>query len=102
MSQNATAAKKAAGNEFVTITDNTTGKSYDFPLISGSLGPKVIDVRTLYGETGYFTYDPGHTSTGACESQITFTDGNQGVLLPRGSSDASRVGQESASRCRTR
>ncbi|MDB5364467.1 MAG: citrate synthase, partial [Rhodospirillales bacterium] len=47
-------------------------------------GPKVIDIRKLYAETGYFTYDPGYTSTGSCESKITFIDGDEGVLLHRG------------------
>jgi citrate synthase len=70
--------------ETVTLTDNSTGKSYDFPLLPGSVGPKVIDIRSLYSETGLFTYDPGYTSTGSCESQITYIDGDQGVLLHRG------------------
>ncbi len=50
----------------------------------GTLGPKVVDVRKLYAETGMFTYDPGYTSTGSCESKITFIDGDEGVLLHRG------------------
>ncbi|HMA52079.1 MAG TPA: citrate/2-methylcitrate synthase, partial [Magnetospirillaceae bacterium] len=70
--------------ETVTLTDNSTGKSYEFPLLPGSVGPKVIDIRSLYSETGLFTYDPGYTSTGSCESQITYIDGDQGVLLHRG------------------
>ena len=71
-------------NETVTITDNSTGKTADFPLMSGTVGPKVIDIRALYKELGYFTYDPGFTSTGSCESTITYIDGDQGVLLHRG------------------
>ena len=70
--------------ETVTVTDNTTGKSADFALMSGSIGPKVIDIRSLYKEFGYFTYDPGFTSTASCESQITYIDGDAGVLLHRG------------------
>jgi citrate synthase len=70
--------------ETVTLTDNSTGKSYEFPLLPGSVGPKVIDIRSLYSDTGLFTYDPGYTSTGSCESQITYIDGDQGVLLHRG------------------
>ncbi|MDY0241890.1 MAG: citrate synthase [Rhodospirillaceae bacterium] len=70
--------------ETVTLIDNSTGRSFEFPLISGTLGPKVIDIRTLYGTTGFFTYDPGFTSTGSCESKITFIDGDAGVLLHRG------------------
>ena len=80
------AAKKAAGapSNTVTVTDNRTGKSFDLPILSGSMGPEVIDVRKLYGEQGFFTYDPGFTSTGSCESAITFIDGEAGVLLHRG------------------
>ena len=66
------------------LTDNATGEQVTLPVISGSVGPKVIDVRRLYGDTGYFTYDPGFTSTGSCESKITFIDGDNGVLLYRG------------------
>lgn len=54
------------------------------PLLAGTVGPKVVDVRKLYSETGYFTYDPGFTSTAACESAITYIDGDKGVLLHRG------------------
>lgn len=66
------------------MTDNSTGKSYEFPIMEGSVGPKVIDVRKLYAETDYFTYDPGFTSTGSCESKITYIDGDEGILLYRG------------------
>ncbi|MBI3453778.1 MAG: citrate (Si)-synthase, partial [Rhodospirillales bacterium] len=79
--------KKAAAVEnknTVTIIDNSTGKRMDLPLIDGTLGPKVIDVRKLYAEMGYFTYDPGFTSTASCESKITFIDGDEGVLMHRG------------------
>ncbi len=75
---------KGSGNEYVTLQDHSTGKNYDLPLISGSVGPKVIDVRPLYAQTGHFTYDPGYTSTGSCESKITYIDGEEGVLLHRG------------------
>ena len=60
------------------------GKSIDFPVFSGSVGPDVIDIRTLYGKTGMFTYDPGFLSTASCSSKITYIDGDQGVLLYRG------------------
>jgi citrate synthase len=60
------------------------GKSFDFPVMKGSVGPNVIDIRKLYGETGAFTYDPGFTSTASCESSITYIDGDEGVLLYRG------------------
>jgi citrate synthase len=56
----------------------------DYPVIAGSVGPKVIDIRKLYGQTGMFTYDPGFTSTASCDSAITYIDGDAGVLLHRG------------------
>ncbi|HHY51131.1 MAG TPA: citrate (Si)-synthase [Alphaproteobacteria bacterium] len=59
-------------------------KSYEFPVLSGSVGPDVIDIRSLYAKTGMFTYDPGFTSTAACDSSITFIDGDVGELMYRG------------------
>ncbi|HWV95706.1 MAG TPA: citrate synthase [Xanthobacteraceae bacterium] len=60
------------------------GKSHDFPVRSGTVGPEVIDISKLYAQAGMFTYDPGFTSTGSCESKITYIDGDEGVLLYRG------------------
>jgi citrate synthase len=78
-------ARKSKGSkQSVTLTDNVTGKQVDFPLLTGTIGPKVIDIRKLYAETGYFTYDPGYTATGSTESKITYIDGDEGVLLHRG------------------
>ncbi|HYC14126.1 MAG TPA: citrate synthase [Stellaceae bacterium] len=74
----------AKTNENVTIVDNSNGKQIVFPLLPGTVGPKVIDIRKLYAETGHFTYDPGFTSTGSCESKITYIDGDVGELLYRG------------------
>ncbi|MDO9056806.1 MAG: citrate synthase [Sulfuricurvum sp.] len=68
----------------VTLTDNRTGKSYEFSILHPTLGPDVIDVRSLYKETGMFTYDPGFTSTASCSSSITYIDGEKGELLYRG------------------
>ncbi len=59
-------------------------KSIDLPILHGTMGPPVLDIRKLYGETECFTYDPGYTSTASCESKITFIDGEKGVLLHRG------------------
>jgi citrate synthase len=59
------------------------GKTVELPILSGTLGPEVIDIGTLAGE-GYFTYDPGFVSTASCESAITYIDGTDGVLLHRG------------------
>ncbi|SVE49612.1 uncharacterized protein METZ01_LOCUS502466, partial [marine metagenome] len=67
-----------------TLTDNETGESWEFPTLHGALGPKVIDIRNLYSQAGIFTYDPGFTSTASCSSEITFIDGEAGVLLHRG------------------
>jgi citrate synthase len=60
------------------------GKDYEFNVRKGSVGPDVIDVSKLYGQTGAFTYDPGFTSTASCESKITYIDGDEGILLYRG------------------
>jgi len=60
------------------------GKSYDLPIHSPTLGPDVLDIRKLYAEADVFTFDPGFTSTAACESAITFIDGDKGELLHRG------------------
>ena len=68
----------------VTVTDNATGKSVEFPVRQGTHGPEVVDIKTLYKEFGYFTYDPGFTSTASCQSNITFIDGDKGILLYRG------------------
>jgi citrate synthase len=66
-------AKLAVGN-----------KSYDLPVMEGTCGPDVVDIRKLYGTTGMFTYDPGYKYTASCESALTFIDGEEGVLLQRG------------------
>jgi len=68
----------------MTLTDNATGKSIELPVIEGSIGPKVIDVRKLYAQTGCFTYDPGFMATAACRSSITYIDGDEGILMYRG------------------
>src|SRR5262247_3423953 len=60
------------------------GKSMDLPVLTGSIGPEVVDIRTLYGKSGVFTYDPGFLSTASCNSSITYIDGDAGVLLYRG------------------
>ena len=60
------------------------GATYELPVLSPTLGPDVLDIRKLYGEADVFTYDPGFTSTAACESAITFIDGDKGELLHRG------------------
>src|ERR1700744_3246313 len=59
-------------------------QSYDLPILKGTVGPRVIDVRKLYGDSDRFTFDPGFTSTASCESKITYIDGDAGILLHRG------------------
>jgi citrate synthase len=75
---------KTGVNQTMTLTDNTTGNAWDFPIMSGTIGPSVVDVRKLYDATGYFTFDPGYTSTGSTQSKITYIDGDKGELLYRG------------------
>jgi len=67
----------------VTLTDNSTGKTYEYNILNGTRGPSVIDIRTFFKDTGMFTYDPGYTSTASCESKITFIDGGKGELRYR-------------------
>ena len=71
-------------NKSVTLTDNQTGQSLDLPLLGGSIGPDVIDIRKLYAQSGHFTFDPGYGATGSCLSGLTYIDGDEGVLLHRG------------------
>ena len=67
-----------------TATLTVKGTTAELPVYSGTLGPDVIDIATLNKQTDHFTLDPGFTSTGSCESQITFIDGDKGILLHRG------------------
>jgi citrate synthase len=67
-----------------TATITVDGKTFETPVYDGTVGPSVIDIRRLYSELGMFTYDPGYTSTGSCQSTITFIDGEKGELLYRG------------------
>src|SRR6187200_3628712 len=71
-----------SSNKTATLT--VGNKTYDFPILSGTVGPDVIDIAKLYAQAGMFTYDPGFTSTGSCESKITYIDGDEGILLYRG------------------
>ncbi len=68
----------------VTLTDNRTGKSYELEILHPTAGPDLIDIRTLYKQTGMFTYDPGFTATASCSSEITYIDGAKGELRYRG------------------
>ena len=66
------------------VTLKTSAGDFDYPVLEGTVGPDVVDIRKLYGQTGMFTYDPGFTSTGSCRSAITYIDGEKGILLHRG------------------
>ena len=68
----------------LTLFNNDTGLSYEIPIITGTEGPDVLDIRNLYKETGLFTFDPGFTSTSSCSSSITYIDGHKGILRHRG------------------
>ena len=67
-----------------TATLTVDGKPVEFPIMSGTHGNDVIDIRTLGGKTGYFTYDSGFLSTASCQSSVTYIDGDKGELLYRG------------------
>lgn len=74
---------KLADNK-ATLSFSNGSPSIDLPVYQGNIGPDVIDIRKLYGQTGMFTYDPGFLSTASCQSAITFIDGDKGELLYRG------------------
>ena len=67
-----------------TMSFNDGVEAVEFPVLSGTIGPDVVDIRSLLGKTGKFTYDPGFLSTASCRSAITYIDGDAGVLLYRG------------------
>jgi hypothetical protein len=71
-------AKTGANTKTGTLT--VGNKNWDFPVYEGTIGPEVVDISKLYAQTGMFTYDPGFTSTGSCDSKITYIDGDAGVL----------------------
>jgi citrate synthase len=70
--------------KLATLSFSDGTPSVDFPIYSGSIGPDVVDVRAMYAKTGKFTFDPGFMSTASCRSNITYIDGDKGVLLYRG------------------
>ena len=70
--------------KIATLSFSDGRPAVDLPMMVGSIGPDVVDVRSLYTKTGVFTYDPGFMSTASCRSQITYIDGDQGILLYRG------------------
>lgn len=68
----------------MTLTDDQTGEKWTLPVLEGTEGPDVVDVRKFYAQTGRFTFDPSYTSTASCKSRLTFIDGDEGILLHRG------------------
>jgi citrate synthase len=66
------------------LRDSQSGETIELPAQTGTVGPDVFDIRSLYGKTGAFTYDPGFASTASCESRITYIDGEKGLLMYRG------------------
>jgi citrate synthase len=77
------ASAKAAGGG-ITVTLDGSNKAASLPLLPGTIGPSVFDIRKLYDQLGVFTYDPGYGATASCESKITYIDGDVGILLHRG------------------
>jgi len=73
-----------ARQDSMTMIDNRNGKQFTYPILKGTVGPEVVDIRKFYADTGMFTYDPGYGSTGSCTSTITYIDGEAGVLEYRG------------------
>lgn len=71
-------------NKTFTLTNDETGESVKLPVLEGTEGPPVIDIRKLYAQTGHFTFDPSFTATGSCKSRLTFIDGEKGILMHRG------------------
>ena len=80
MTTDAYKAKQNIGTAKIVID----GQSYDMPVLKGTRGPDVVDISNFYKQSGYFTYDPGFTSTASCDSGLTFIDGKEGVLTYRG------------------
>jgi citrate synthase len=82
--QKDTAHMSATAKRSVTVTLEGSNRSASLPLLSGTIGPDVFDIRKLYNDLGVFTYDPGYGVTASCDSKITYIDGDKGVLLYRG------------------
>ena len=68
----------------VTLTNNRTGETLELPILQGSVGPDVVDIRSIYSNMGLFTFDPGFGMTGSCKSSLTYIDGEEGQLLHSG------------------
>ncbi len=82
---------KTAGTATLTVD----GQTVELPILEGTEGPKVIDVRKLYSQTGMFTYDPSYTSTASCDSALTYIDGEVGILRHGGYTIEQLAGESS-------
>ena len=71
-------------NRTVSVTDSETGKTIELPIMQGTVGSPVIDIRKLQTELGYFTFDPGFMATASCKSRLTYIDGDKGQLMHGG------------------
>lgn len=80
----ARSAEASVPQDTMTLIDNRNGKRLEYPILKGTVGPDVVDIRRFYADTGMFTYDPGYGSTGSCTSRITYIDGDAGILMYRG------------------
>lgn len=68
----------------ITVTNNRTNETFEFPILDATIGPSVVDISSFYQDTGMFTFDRGYTSTASCRSKITYIDGKKGKLMYRG------------------
>src|ERR1700712_2829955 len=84
MSGMASSQLPSQGAGTITVTIDGTNRTATLPLIDGTIGPSVADIRKLYSDLGIFTFDPGYGGTAACDSKITYIDGDVGILLHRG------------------
>ena len=84
MSEAQKAVESINTDQTFTLTNDSTGESVKLPVLRGTDGPDVLDIRKMYAETGHFTFDPSYTSTASCKSRITFIDGDKGILHHRG------------------
>lgn len=83
-----TESDNTATQKTFTLTNDQTGETLKLPVLDGTMGPSVIDIRKLYSDTGHFTFDPSFTATGSCKSRLTYIDGEEGILAHRGYSIA--------------
>src|SRR6185503_16195572 len=77
-------ANDGMSNSKIQLLDASSGKKADLPVREGTIGPSVVDIASIQKELGVFTYDPGFGLTAACDSRVTYIDGDAGVLLYRG------------------